>query len=515
MLSLQLRLFLLLSALFLLFTSREPPWADSHVVYDTTQALVTQGKLSVTLDGHPWFFAIREGRKYGVFPLGNVLAMVPSYLLFKGLRATRLFPEQPLFALTSHFSPALLMAAACALFCGLCRRFGASARAAVRLTLLLAFGTLCLVYARSPYSEALQTLLLLWLVQRTLLAGDRFTAWNLALLGTAAGLLFNAKLVNALVLPPCAVYVLWRAWSSSARAWKPLIVSCLAGGLAFAPFAGLALWHNRLKTGSLWDSGYRMVHGTIFSGDLWPGVYGFLLSTGKGMFFYSPPLILGLLGLGAAWRARRAETALVLSVSLVVLLMNAKFRIWHADYCWGPRHLTALSPLLLLLAVPWLPEALQRGQVWLRRSALAALCAAGLFAQVLGASLYWDHYLRVLITMKDQTGAAGWFHESLSHGHYIPQFSPLRGHLWLLSHLVRKDPALERDVPWTLIVPEPVRLQEAWARLRLDFWALDWDSHKGPRNGLAMLLGLIAVLNGRSVRRRARAEDQRTAVAAG
>ena len=99
--------------------------------------------------------------------------------------------------------------------------------------------------------------------------------------------------------------------------------------------------------------------------------------------------------------------------------------------------------------------------------------------------------------------------------HYIPQFSPLRGHLWLLSHLVRKDPALERDVPWTLIVPEPVRLQEAWARLRLDFWALDWDSHKGPRNGIAMLLGLIAVLNGRSVRRRARAEDDKAAVATG
>ena len=36
--------------------------------------------------------------------------MVPSYVAFLGLRATGLFPRQPLFAFASHLSPALLMA---------------------------------------------------------------------------------------------------------------------------------------------------------------------------------------------------------------------------------------------------------------------------------------------------------------------------------------------------------------------------------------------------------------------
>ena len=482
-----LRVFLLLAVLFLLLTGREPPWADAHVVYDTTQALVHRGELSVTLDGHPWFFAVRGGRKYGVFPLGNVLAMVPSYVAFLGLRATGLFPRQPLFAFASHLSPALLMALCGALFYRLLRRSEAPPRAALGLTLVLAFSTLCLVYARSPYSEALQTALLLWLVAATLDQSQRLRTFGMISLGAAAGCLFNAKLVNALLLPVPLAYLVYQHIYSprqqGARVdWRGVLGGALAGLLAFLPFVALALWHNRLKTGSLWDSGYRMQEG-LFSGDLWPGIYGFLFSTGKGMFFYSPPLLLGVLGLPTAWRRRPAETALLCGLMAVTLLFNSKFRIWHADYCWGPRHLTSLCPLLLLLCWPWLPEALARGRRRLRVLALWSLVAAGVVVQVLGASVYWDHYIRVLIAVKDQTGAAGWFHESLSHGHYIPQFSPIRGHLWLLSHLVRRDPDLAADVPWRLIVPQKVELRERWSALRGDLWALEFLAVYPPASG--------------------------------
>ena len=58
-------------------------------------------------------------------------------------------------------------------------------------------------------------------------------------------------------------------------------------------------------------------------------------------------------GCAAAPRPRSSPPSSSLS-----LVFNAKFRHWHADYCWGPRHLTALTPLVLLLAFPWLPEAL-------------------------------------------------------------------------------------------------------------------------------------------------------------
>src|SRR5262249_24983104 len=140
------RLFVFLFCAFILLTSREPPWADAHVVYDTTQSLVEHGTLDVHLESGPvWFYAHRNGHKYGVFPVGNVVGMVPSYLTYKLLSHVPQLPDRPLWALASHVSPSLMMAAACALFFLVLRRRGATARWATGMTLVLAFATFIFV----------------------------------------------------------------------------------------------------------------------------------------------------------------------------------------------------------------------------------------------------------------------------------------------------------------------------------------------------------------------------------
>lgn len=502
-----LRLFLVLACTYLLFTSREPPWADAHVVYDTTQSLVERGELSITLNGPPQFFVYRHSRKYGVFPLGNVVAMVPSYLAYKALRATHLFPEVPLFALCSHLSPALLMAAAAVVLYRLAQQRGASPRLAALLSLGFGLSTICFCYARVPYSEALQTLFLLLLVGATLRAGARVTAAEMVRIGIYAGVLFNSKLVNALLLPLVPIYIVWQHVQAARSAPKHgggagarlrRVAAELAGPfamalLAFAPFAALALWHNHQKTGSLWDTGYQIPNG-VFSGDLLPGLYGFLFSTGKSVFLYSPPLALVPFALGAAWRRFRAETAFLLAMIAVGLLWNAKFRAWHGDYCWGPRHLVPFVPLAMLLLLPWLPEALAAGRIALRRRLLVLLFVLGFGVQLLGAAFYWDHYIRMLIAIKDQTGAAGWFQEQLGHAHYMPQFSPLRGHLWLLMHKLRRDPDLNHDAPWKLLVPQPVDLRPQFEALRFDWWGSEFAGNESLRRfpaALPLLLGMF------------------------
>ncbi|HVQ26487.1 MAG TPA: hypothetical protein VMV01_14975, partial [Planctomycetota bacterium] len=214
----QARLFLLLASLFLLLTSREPPWADAHVVYDTTESFVEHHDLQVRMEGGPPWFYVRpngalKGPKYGVFPLGNVIAMVPSYLAYKALRSIPGVPDRPLDAMICHLSPALLMAAACVLFYRLVRRRlspdVSGDRWAVGLTLVLALSTIVFIYARSAYAEALQTFALTWLVERTLTVARRPTVSALGWLGVAAGVLLNAKLVFVLLLPFVAAYVVW------------------------------------------------------------------------------------------------------------------------------------------------------------------------------------------------------------------------------------------------------------------------------------------------------------------
>ena len=481
------RIFVFFALVFLACTSREPPWADAHVTYDTTQALVDRWSLDVhTEGGPPWFYAHREGRKYGVFPLGNVVAMIPSYLAYKVMHQIESVPERAIYAFTSHVSPALLMAGAMALLFHLLRKRGASLRWALLGTGATGLCTFCFIYARAPYSEALQTLLLLWLVERTLDQGEGVTPAGLGWLAMAGGLLLNSKLVYVLLLPFVAAYVIDRRRRAGDldRLWRALPLAMLV----FAELVAVALWHNHLKTGSLLDSGYQIKDG-VFSGDLLAGLYGFFLSSGKSVFLYSPPLVLALFGVSTAWRRRRAETLFVLSMIAVTTLFNAKFRHWHADYCWGPRHLTALTPLAMLLVFPWLPEALARGRVRLRQCGLGLVLGLGLSVQLLGAAFYWDHYIRLLIAVKDQTGAPGWFRENLSHGHYIPEFSPLRGHVWMLRHWWHDDPDLDRDAPWKTIHPLPADLSDGWRRLRLDWWALDWTDAQGKRS----LAGWIAI----------------------
>jgi hypothetical protein len=496
------RVFAFVFFTLMLFTSREPPWADSHVTYDTTENLVEHFRLDVGISsGPPWFYSFHDGRRYGVFPLGNVFGMVPSYVAYKLLKQLPFLPDRPLYAFCAHLAPAMWMAGAMALLFVLLRRRDATPGWAATGVVLTLFGTFAFIYGRSPYSEALQTILVLWVVERTLTAAERPTVATLGWLGFAAGLLVNAKLVYVLALPPIVVYLISRRQHDVGR----VLARSLLGLVAFAELVAVALWHNRLKTGSIWDSGYRIPEG-IFSGDLLGGLHGFFLSSGKSLLLYAPATLLGILGAPTALRRRRAESLLLVSLVAIVVLFNAKFRHWHADYCWGPRHLTALLPLFTLLAFPWLPEAMARGRRRLRRVALAALLGAGLTANVLGASIYWDHYIRVLITVKDQAGAPGWYREHLSHGHYIPSFSPLAGHAWMLRHLIARDPALDRDAPWKDVVAVPVDLSDAWARLRPDWWLLDWVE-KDLTAGLALLVLLVggAVGFGVSLRRGTRA----------
>ena len=219
-----------------------------------------------------------------------------------------------------------------------------------------------------------------------------------------------------------------------------------------------------------------------------------------------------------AWQRRRAETAFLVGVIVVSLLFNAKFRHWHADYCWGPRHLTAVTPLALMLAFPWLPEALERGRERLRKLALAALITVGVGVQLLGSSIYWDQYIRALIGVKDQTGAWAWYQEHLSHGHYIPAFSPLRGQWWLLRHVIHDDPDLDRDAPWKSLVPQPANMTDVWNRSRIDWWLLEFSTNDAPRPKVAWTMLLLLVVataaTGAVALRRPRRDEERQAPAA-
>src|SRR5881397_3899215 len=103
----RIKLACFLFCVFLLCASREPPWGDAQIAYDTARAIVDRHELHIFSDVPSYFYTVHDGRRYGPAALGNAVAHIPSYLVYKLLRHIPQLPDLPLFALTSHVTSAL------------------------------------------------------------------------------------------------------------------------------------------------------------------------------------------------------------------------------------------------------------------------------------------------------------------------------------------------------------------------------------------------------------------------
>jgi hypothetical protein len=114
---------------------------------------------------------------------------------------------------------------------------------------------------------------------------------------------------------------------------------------------GLALIvFNLSRYGDLFNTGY--LPNETFSGSLWQGILGQLVSPGRGLLLYSPIFILSLVGLPAFYRRYRPEALLGLSIILIHLLLYGKWFMWHGGYAWGPRFLIPTLPFWALFLAP-------------------------------------------------------------------------------------------------------------------------------------------------------------------
>jgi hypothetical protein len=464
------RLFCLLACLYLLFASREPPWADAHVMYETAAQIVDKHRLDLDLGGPASFYSFRDGKKYGLYPIGNVLALVPSYALGRvitnALAKSPTAPKDLLTVYLSHLSPSLLAAACCALFFGLVRREGASTRIALFLALALGTMTILTIYARVAYSEALQSFLFVWLFGLALRLGDEPTPGRAALAGFAGGWLVATKAVNVIAVGVVLLYVVWRARADVRR----LLIALAAAALTFLPWAAAILWLNKIKTGSFFDTGYATAGGgTNFSGQFYPALFGYVFSPGKSMFWFSPVLLLGVLGFPAYYRRDRARALFLLGVIGAVLIPHLWFRAWYGGWVWGPRYTVPLTALMLLPAACWLGPALSRGRVWLRRAAVGVLAAVGLWVQIAGCAFFWDFYVRMAINVRPPADENFTYVATV----FVPQFSPIVMHSWLAWQKLKHVEVMP-DPPFKAIAITIPNLQAHYKALRWDLWWKQW-----------------------------------------
>lgn len=490
--SLFLATFLALWAL----SARQPPAGDATAMVAVARDLVTEGRLDSSYPMLGFTVVAPDGRHFSKYPLPWSLAEVPGQVLER-LVSTAALPaadQEMALRLVRGLTPAAFGALSVLLLFLALAEAGIARRRALILS-LLAHGTTCLLpYLASHYSEVFQAAIVngaVWSLARLGRSPDRR---NAAQLGLFLGTLVLAKVALApfaAVAGLAALLILLRNASAPLRLGAWMVVAALP------PLAAMMAWNLvRFGTPLSADYGFFLVPQTLG----WPrfgALFGLLLSPGRGLAWFAPLLWLAWPGARRAWREVHAVGLACASGFVATLLLYSGFTIWHGSEQWGPRYLVPMvGPLAVLVGLA-LEEA--GGARLFRRGLLVALAVAGLAVNVPGllvrytdffAAVPYVPYSKIHLDANQQPLETPEL-DNLARTNFIPSFSPIVGHWWLLSHAVAGGD-LESDCPWAQAVTTSPRIRTPGLEPRVELWFV--PDPGWPASTRGTMIALLAVL---------------------
>ena len=369
------------------------------------------------------------------------------------------------------------MTAAAAALLYLCFvELGYRRRTATLGSLVFAFATLAWPYSRTFFREPLAMLAYLLAVYGLLRyrpaipeaaprsdtpAAPRRYRW-LAVAGFALGLAFITKQTGVALAPSLLLLLFayeWRrpvvpAGDSRLRVWLRISVAFL---LPLGLMLALGRVYQAITLGGVEVFARNIVEYTTnpqlsqtVPARMTRAFLGITISPYKGLFWYSPVLLLGLIGAVPFTRRHRWEGVSFLLLIALHLLGYSRYNYWSAGVAWGMRYLLPIVPFLVLLAAPiwsWMIEkpsvqtTRSRWPRWLGIAAIVVLIALSVAIQLIGIAVDLRTYeVRFLVEQAKVWGGIGQAIEAL---YLKPTYSPVLGHIRLL--LAGTEPL---DVAW-------------------------------------------------------------------
>jgi hypothetical protein len=174
-----------------------------------------------------------------------------------------------------------------------------------------------------------------------------------------------------------------------------------------------------------------------------------LWSWGKGLFVFNPLALLGLVGLALLWRRNRPLAVLFLLLIVTRILFFSKWSVWDGGWCWGPRFLLPILPLLMLAAVEVLRETDRRklsGMVVRVVAAVLAMLSAAI--NLLSVRTPVGQWLGVLAIPAERAQFSIQGLRSAAAQNNAYDFHLVDGPLWGTILLVRHRSAVEASDLW-------------------------------------------------------------------
>jgi hypothetical protein len=486
-------LFVFVAAIYLLATSGRDYGADGAQTYLTLENAF-RGRLNIDERGADIGAKLSpDGHYYSKYGPTQSIVEVPAFVALRVLYGSIKVPATDRLALLRAWTPiltnALIAAATVIAVWLLTLQIGYRAVTALWMALIVAFTTPLFFYARVDLSEPLQSLLVVAIFLALVRA--RQPADALAV-GILLGLLFLTKAIFVVLVPVVWAALLWRMRPRNLRT----IASITAAFGVPVALCGLAyLGWNYLRFQSAFDFGYN----ETFDNPVLLGLFGLFFSSGKSVFLYAPVLVVALFAAPRFARQRPFEAVLILGMSLPFCFLYAAFWAWHGDWSWGPRYMVPFMALWILPVAAFL----ESGMV--RRGIVAVAALAGLFVQILGVAINPGTYLSVQSTQvapKVHDGQKLMIEQAQIDVHFIPEFSPIAGHFWLMKAAIARlrepgksfdqYPALH-NYPWLRFGHEHWKPDHPEYGAVLDLWMVEPPPYMG-RRALLPLTVLLAAL---------------------
>jgi hypothetical protein len=316
----------------------------------------------------PMYLTLVQGRYVSMYPVGGPLLALPFYLpsAIGRVSSQSLFPEQ-----LEKLSAATLTALSAVLLNLVLQRL-TSRPFALLITMVYALGTSSLSVSSQALWQHGPSQLALSAALYCLVRGRSEPQW-VGLAGFPLALAIVCRPTDAIMAVALAAYVCIHHRSA-------------VGTLMFTglPPALFQLWYNATYFANPFRTQIPLLG--FWTTPLWEGLNGVLLSPSRGLFVYSPILLLSLFGMARAWQRNGDPLLRYASVGvLLTILLYGKWAMWWGGSTYGPRLLADVTPVLALALYP-LKDVLRRNLAWQGIFVIFALWSIS--AHAIGA--FWD-----------------------------------------------------------------------------------------------------------------------------
>jgi hypothetical protein len=332
-------------------------FGDDVSMFRVTRSIATEMSVAVPADT-PGVKRGVDGRYYSKFGLGQSVLGLPFYLvgafiqdhysnpvLRNAYGETYANPVVFCVCLLGIFS----MVGAIVLLYLSCLTLGFDERASIVAALAFGGCTFAWYYARTFMTEPSSTFFLILAFYSLLrFTRGRRSTW-LSVSGLGLGFAIWVRLENAIVLPTFAIWLMCELCVWQKRDLKDGLAAAAAWSVpVLASFAVIAAY-NYLRFRSMTDSGFEpQLVPIIFQNPLYVGLCGFLLSSGKSIFWYAPILLPAVYGWRFLWKRLPRITAMLGIQVGSYLLFYSHVHWWYGGGAWGPRCMVQMLPFLMI-----------------------------------------------------------------------------------------------------------------------------------------------------------------------